>query len=115
MGARNTKASQSPLHSEIEALIWAMECIRNLIQFSVTFATDCSQLVKMVSEPKEWPTFASYLEDITILKRSFNSSEIIHIPRMQNSKAYSLARSARKQPSLVVHMDAELPVWFAES
>ena len=115
MGVRNTRASQSPLHSEIEVLIWAMECMKNLRQFSVTFATDCSQLVKIVLEPEEWPTFASYLEDITFLKRSFNSSQIIHIPRTQNSKADSLARSARKQLSFVVHMDAELPVWFAES
>nr|VDD30508.1 unnamed protein product [Brassica oleracea] len=40
-----------------------MECMKNLRQFQVTFATDCSQLVKMVSEPEEWPAFASYLED----------------------------------------------------
>ncbi|KAF2531497.1 hypothetical protein F2Q70_00030836 [Brassica cretica] len=26
-----------------------------------------------------------------------------------------LARSARKQPSFVVHIDAELPIWFRES
>ena len=71
-------------------------------------------LVKMVSEP-EWSAFASYLEDINFLKRSFNSSEIIHIPLTHNSKADSLARSARKQLSFVVHMDAELPGWFAES
>ena len=115
MGARNTRVSQSPLHSEIDALIWAMECMRNLRQFTVTFATDCSQLVKMVSEPEEWPAFASYLEDIKILKGSFHSSELIHISRTQNSKADSLARSARRQPSFVVHMDTELPVWFTES
>ncbi|KAF8093425.1 hypothetical protein N665_0383s0053 [Sinapis alba] len=64
MGARNTRASLSPLHSEIEALIWAMECMRNLRQFHVTFAMDCIQLVKMVSEPDEWPAFATYLEEI---------------------------------------------------
>ena len=87
----------------------------NLKQYSVTFARDCSQLVKMVLEPEEWPSFASYLEDITFLTRSFNSSEIIHIPRTQNSRADSLACSARKQSSFVVHMDAELPVWFAGS
>uniref|UniRef100_A0A0D3DRE1 RNase H type-1 domain-containing protein n=1 Tax=Brassica oleracea var. oleracea TaxID=109376 RepID=A0A0D3DRE1_BRAOL len=40
---------------------------------------------------------------------------IFHIPRTQNLKADSLARSARKQPSFVVHMDAEVPGWFAES
>ena len=53
LGARNVRASLSPLHAEIEALLWAMECMRNLRQLQVTFATDCFQLVKMVSEPKE--------------------------------------------------------------
>ena len=53
LGARNVRACLSPLHSEIEALIWTMECMRNLRQFQVTFATDSSQLVKMVSESEE--------------------------------------------------------------
>ena len=79
------------------------------------FATDCSQLVKMVFEPEEWPAFASYMEDIKVLQSSFHSSELIHLPRTHNSRADSLAHSARKQPSFVVHMDAELPVWFTES
>ena len=42
LGARIVRACLSPLHSEVEALIWAMECMRNLRQFQVTFATDCS-------------------------------------------------------------------------
>ena len=33
MGARNVRASLSPLHAEMESLIWAMECMRNLHQF----------------------------------------------------------------------------------
>ncbi|KAL0753020.1 hypothetical protein Bca101_090688 [Brassica carinata] len=53
MGARNVRASLSPLHAEMEALLLAVECMRNLRQFQVTFAMDCSQLVKMVSEPEE--------------------------------------------------------------
>ena len=53
LGARNVRASLSPLHAEMEALLWAMVCMRNLRQFQVTFATDCSQLVKMVSTPEE--------------------------------------------------------------
>lgn len=48
MRAKNTRTSQSPLHLEIETLIWEMECMRNLKQFSVTFTTNYSQLVKMV-------------------------------------------------------------------
>ena len=98
-----------------EALIWAMECMKNLRQFQVTFSTNCSQLVKMVSKPEEWPAFESYLEDIKRLRRSFFNSEIIHVPRTANLKADNLARSARKQPSSVVHMDVELPLWFTES
>ena len=89
--------------------------MRNPRQFTVTFATNCSQLVKMVWEPKEWPAFASYLEVIKILKRSFNSSKLIHIPQTHNYGAENLARSARKQLSFVVHIDTELPVWFTES
>ncbi|CAG7861115.1 unnamed protein product [Brassica rapa] len=57
----------------------------------------------------------SYLEDIKLLRRSFLNSDIIHVPRTENQRADSLARSARKQPSFVVHMDAELPIWFTES
>ena len=42
MGARNVRASLSPLHSKIEALVWAMECMRNLRHDQVTFATNFS-------------------------------------------------------------------------
>lgn len=53
MGAINTRGSLSPLHSEIEALSWTIECMRNLRQFHLTFAINYSQLIKMVSEPEE--------------------------------------------------------------
>ena len=115
LGARNVRACLSPLHSEVEALIWAMKCMKNLRQFQVTFATDCSQLVKMVSEPEEWPVFESYLEDIELLKGSFLNSGIVCVPRKANLRTDSLARSARKQLSFVVHLDAELSIWFTES
>ena len=115
LGARNIRTCLSPLHSEVEALIWTMECMKNLRQFQVTFATDYSQLVKMVSEPEEWSAYESYLEDIKLLKESFLNADIVHVTRTANLRADSLARSARKQPSFVVHMDAELPIWFTES
>ena len=89
--------------------------MKNLRQFRVTFATDCSQLVEIVSEPEEWPAFESYLKDIKLLRRSFTNSDIVHVPRTENIKADRLARNARKQPSFVVHTDAELPHWFTES
>ena len=113
MGAR--RASLIPLHSEVEGLIWAMECMRKLRQFQITFATYCSQLVKMISEPEEWPAFNSYLEDIKTLKESFFNSEIIHVLRKENLMADNLACSVRKQLFFIVYMDAELPVLFTES
>ena len=70
--------------------------------------------MKMHSEPEELPIFTSYLEDLKILKESFLRSKIIYVPRTQNTKAYSLAHSVRKQMSFVVHMDADLPMWFTD-
>ena len=68
-------------------------------------------MVKMVSEPEEWPVFESYMHDIKLLKTRFTSLEIIHVPRTENQKADSLARCARKQSSFVVHMDARAPLF----
>lgn len=87
-----------------------MECMRNLKQYNVTFAIDCSQLVKMVLESDECAAFTSYLEDIKSLRRNFTSSEVVYVPRMKNTNADSLARSVRNQSSYVIYMDTNLPV-----
>ena len=58
--------------------------------------------------------FVNYLEYINALKKSFLNSEIIHVPRMQNSKADSLARTVGKHTSFAIYMDAELPIWSRE-
>ena len=52
MGARNVRAAFSRLHAEVDALIWAMECMRNFHQFQVTLATDCSKLVRWFRNQK---------------------------------------------------------------
>ncbi|KAF2560252.1 hypothetical protein F2Q70_00018836 [Brassica cretica] len=92
-----------------------MECMENLWQFNVTYATDYSQLVKMISKPEELSVFAMYFEDIKILRSSFNHAWLIHVPRTKTIREDSLAHSARKQPFFIVHIDAELPVWFTDS
>lgn len=53
MDAWKSRNYLSPLHAEFESLIWAMEYMTRLQQFHIMFAADCSQLVKIVSEPKE--------------------------------------------------------------
>lgn len=39
MGARNTRRSLSPLHSELEALVWTMHCMISHEQNKVVFIT----------------------------------------------------------------------------
>ena len=97
MEAKNVRVNLFPFHSKMETLPWAIGYMKNLCQSHVIFTTDCSQLVKTVLEPEKWPSFASYLEDIKILKESFIGSAIIHVPRTQNIKADKIARSAKNQ------------------
>lgn len=114
LGAKYTRFSLSPLHSKIEALIWAMECKKNLCQYQVAFATEYFRLVKMVSKPKEcqfYKLFRRYQD----LKRQFSILLPLHIPRTMYSRVDILARCDRKQSTFVIHMDSELPFWFAES
>ena len=99
----------------MKALLCGMECMKNLRQFQVTFATDCSQLVKIVSEPEKWLAFANYLEDFKIPRESFLRSEIIYVSRTQSLKADNLTYTVKKQLFFVVHMNADQPVWFTKS
>lgn len=113
MGAMSIRRSLSPLHAECEALIWAMECMKTLHISEVVFATDCSQLVKMVSTPTEWPAFTTHMEEFLRCKEYFSTFTIQHIPRAQNTMADKLARGARTQPSAMVYVDSDLPRWFS--
>ncbi|XP_024009429.1 uncharacterized protein LOC112084511 [Eutrema salsugineum] len=114
MGTQNVRRSLTPLHAEIEALIWAMHCMLENQKMEVAFATDCSELVKMVSTPEEWPAFDLHLEEIRKMKDKFSFFLISHIPRAKNSKADNLARSARVYPQDVIYVNSVLPVWIAK-
>ncbi|CAF1828637.1 unnamed protein product [Brassica napus] len=109
MGAMNLRRSLSPLHAECEALIWAMECMKTLQFTEVVFATDCSQLVKMVSSPEEWPDFATHMEEFCRSKTFFPNFKIRHIPRAQNTMADKLARGVRSSPSAMLYVDSSPP------
>ncbi|XP_056859997.1 uncharacterized protein LOC130508482 [Raphanus sativus] len=114
MGAMNLRRSLSPLHAECEALIWAMECMKTLQFSDVVFATDCSQLVKMVSSPEEWPAFTTHMEEFRRSKTFFPNFKIRHIPRAQNTMADKLAHGARSSPSAMLYVDSIPPVWLSE-
>ncbi|KAG7599961.1 Ribonuclease H-like superfamily [Arabidopsis suecica] len=91
MGAANLRRSLSPLHAEVEALLWAMKCMIGADNQEVAFFTDCSDLVKMVSSPTEWPAFSVYLEEFQSDREEFSSFSLSLISRRANTKADNLA------------------------
>ena len=112
MGAMNLRRSLSPMHAECETLIWAMEGMKTLHIFDVVFATDCSQLGKMVSTPEEWPAFSTHMEEFRRSKTFFSNFRIRHIPQAQNTTADKLARDAKSSPTTLLYVDSTLPVWL---
>ena len=86
-----------------------------ILQISeVVFATDCSQLVNMVSTPTEWPTFTTHIEEFLRFKEFFHPLTIQHIPRAQNKMADKLARGARNQPYAIVYVDSIFSRWLLD-
>ena len=58
MGTRNNPRRESALHSEVELLRWAME---SMLQHSTcqSFGTDCKDLIVMIKQSHDWPSFAT--------------------------------------------------------
>ncbi|CAA7050189.1 unnamed protein product [Microthlaspi erraticum] len=114
MGASNLRRGISPLQTELEALIWAMQCMLRNSKLNIVFQTDCSDVVKMVSKLEEWPAFSLLLDEVNRCKRGFTSFIIMHIPRKENTKADRLARSARVLPTDVYYVNFVSPAWISE-
>ncbi|CAA7057745.1 unnamed protein product [Microthlaspi erraticum] len=58
LGTCNLWRGVSSLPTEVEALLWAMQCMLRHNKLVMVFETDCSDVVQMVSKPEEWPVFA---------------------------------------------------------
>ncbi|CAA7020406.1 unnamed protein product [Microthlaspi erraticum] len=110
VGSCNLRRGLSPLQTELESLVWAMQSMLTHNKRQMNFQTDCSELVTMVSKPQDWPAFAILLEEVEKCKRSFQAFSLTHIPRTKNTKADKLARSARDQPYDVYYVNTVPPV-----
>lgn len=66
------------------------------------FAIDCSQLVKMVPTPIEFPAFTTHMEEFSRCKEYFQNFAIQQIPKAQNTMDDMLARSVRSLSSAMV-------------
>lgn len=61
----------------------------------VAFVTDCSDLMKMVYSPHEWPAFSVYLDDIQSDKEELSTFSLYLISRIANVKVDKLERRIR--------------------
>nr|VDD13843.1 unnamed protein product [Brassica oleracea] len=113
MGTRNFTRCESALHSEVEALRWAME---NMLQHSPcqSFGTDCKELIAMINEPQEWPSFATELEKIETMQICFSDIKIIHVPRVRNQFSDFLAKTARTFRRELLFIGCSIPVCFPD-
>ncbi|KAL0857500.1 hypothetical protein Bca101_062654 [Brassica carinata] len=108
-GLQRCRKSLSALHAEMEGLIWAISCLRELQCTVIHMETDCSDLVEMLDNPADWPAFASELVSFRLLKDGFSGFSISHIPRTRNGRADSLAKEARISGTLFIHIDQTQP------
>ena len=91
-----------------------MECMKTFQFSDVVFATDSSQLVKMVSTPEEWPAFSTHIEELRRSKTFFPNSKIRHISKAQNTMVDKLAHGASSSPSTMLYVDSSSPVWLSK-
>ena len=111
MGTKNFPRRESALHSEVEALRWAME---SMLQHSTcqSFGTDYKELIAMVKDPQAWPSFSTELERIETLQICFPEFNIIHVPQAHNQIADFLAKTARSFHRELHFVGCSIPVWL---
>ena len=111
LGARNQRRRISPLHTELEAMSWAMECMLQLSTYQ-TVGTDCKDLILMIQDPGAWPNFSTELDELLKLKNRYLDFSIVFIPRSENVSSDSLAKIARSFHRDLYYIGCSIPVWF---
>ncbi|CAA7045965.1 unnamed protein product [Microthlaspi erraticum] len=110
LGIHNQPRRISPLHAELEALMWAMECAAQYTNVQA-FATDCQDVLKMIEKPEDWPKFSTELQEFSSLRKLFSSFSISYLPRASTSKADHLAKLARLYPRSLSFVGYSVPGW----
>ncbi|KAG7543957.1 Reverse transcriptase domain [Arabidopsis thaliana x Arabidopsis arenosa] len=113
LGLKSSRRSLSPLHAEIDSLLWAMDCLISLGITSGAFASDCSDLISILDNQEAWPTFAAEMASFRSLVCFFPSFSIRFLSRSFNTRANCLAKKARAQNSLFSHVSSSVPDWLS--
>ncbi|CAA7055889.1 unnamed protein product [Microthlaspi erraticum] len=78
VGSSTIRRGLSPLQTELEALVWAMQVMLAHNKQRMNFQTDCAQLVKMVSKLAEWSAFEILFEEMEKCRRMFQAFPYTH-------------------------------------
>lgn len=94
----------SPLHAELDSLIWAMMFLISSSLIHQIICTDWLDLISLVSIPKYQLSFIAKLNDFKNIKSFFPNFNIYHISRCNNNHSESLAKSTKTQKSISYHV-----------
>ncbi|CAA7017917.1 unnamed protein product [Microthlaspi erraticum] len=100
----------SALKTELEALIWAMQCMVRHNKLMTPFETDCSDLVKMVTTPEECPLLPSYLKRSPDARRGSPHFPSSIYPGQTTRRQISV----RALPTDVYYVNSVSPTWIPE-
>ena len=105
----------TPLHAEFQTLLWAMKSSIQLDHNSMTFKTDCLQLVNLLEEDDEdkWPSLLAEFDEFHLICSMFTFCSISFTPRSLNFRADRLAKGARSRSLSFSHTNTQLPSWLA--
>ena len=104
-GLRACARSLSGLHAEMKGLLWAVSSMRDKRVTLIRFETDCSDLVDMITNPEDWPTFTTEIDMLQRLQDDFEDVSLSHIPQSKNGCADALAKKARTRGYIFSHID----------
>ncbi|KAG2300298.1 hypothetical protein Bca52824_036770 [Brassica carinata] len=104
-----------PLHAEFNILLCAMKTALQLGFSTMSFESDCLQLVKLINDEEDWPIVASERNEFDHLHTLFIDFSISFIARKHNVRADLLAKGARSQKSLFSHVNSVIPSWLASN
>lgn len=109
---KSSRRCLSPYHAEVESLLWAMCRLRSLGISSVSFTSDFSDMIAMIENEDEWPSFAVELATFRSLLVSFPSFNISFLPRNSNIRADTLDKKARVRGTLFSHVSSSVLDWL---
>lgn len=113
LGLKTARSSLSPLHAEFDSLLQAMDCMISLGKTSCYFASDCADLISILEQPTEWPTFVAEMATFRSLISFFPTFNAKFFPRCNNVRADFLAKQARVRSSLFSRVNMSVPDWLS--